>query len=71
MPGSRSIHLSVHIHKNPAAMAERAAHIMASCCEEAIAERGVFNIALSLLPPAGGRGLGRTLALGKNQHLLC
>ncbi|MDD6181943.1 MAG: 6-phosphogluconolactonase [Desulfovibrionaceae bacterium] len=47
MPGSRSIHLSVHIHKNPAAMAERAAHIMASCCEEAIAERGVFNIALS------------------------
>ncbi|MDD2967021.1 MAG: 6-phosphogluconolactonase [Desulfovibrionaceae bacterium] len=44
---SRSIHLSVHIHKNPAAMAERAAHIIAHCCEEAIAERGVFTIALS------------------------
>lgn len=44
---SRSIHLSVHIHKDNAAMAERAAHIFAEHCEEAIAERGVFNIALS------------------------
>lgn len=43
---SRSIHLSVHIHKDPAAMAERAAHILAAC-EEAVAERGVFRIALS------------------------
>ncbi len=47
MAGSRSIHLTLHIHKKPAAMAERAAHIMTRCCEEAIAERGVFNIALS------------------------
>ena len=44
---SRSIHLSVHIHKDPAAMAERAAHILAAACEEAVAERGVFRIALS------------------------
>lgn len=44
---SRSIHLSLHIHKNPAAMAERAAHLLADCCEQAIAERGVFNLALS------------------------
>lgn len=44
---SRSIHLSVHIHKNPAAMAERAAHILADKCEEAIAERGRFTLALS------------------------
>ena len=44
---SRSIHLSVHIHKNPAAMAERAAHILAAACEEAVSERGVFKIALS------------------------
>ena len=44
---SRSIHLSVHIHKDPAAMAERAAHILAAACEEAVAERGVFKIALS------------------------
>lgn len=44
---SRSIHLSLHIHKDPAAMAERAAHILAAACEEAIAERGVFRIALS------------------------
>ena len=35
---SRSIHLSVHIHKDPAAMAERAAHILAAACEEAVAE---------------------------------
>lgn len=47
---SRSIHLSVHIHKDPAAMAERAAHIFAASCEEAIAERGIFRVALS-----GGR----------------
>ena len=44
---SRSIHLSVHIHKNPSAMAERAAHILAAACEEAVSERGVFKIALS------------------------
>lgn len=44
---SRSIHLSLHIHKNPAAMAERAAHIFAAACEEAVAERNVFNAALS------------------------
>lgn len=44
---SRSIHLSVHIHKDPAAMAERAAHILAAACEEAVAERGSFTIALS------------------------
>jgi 6-phosphogluconolactonase len=44
---SRSIHLSVHIHKDPAAMAERAAHILAAACEEALEERGVFKIALS------------------------
>ena len=44
---SRSIHLSVHIHKDPAAMAERAAHILAAACEEAVGERGVFKIALS------------------------
>jgi 6-phosphogluconolactonase len=44
---SRSIHLTVHIHKDPSAMAERAAHIVAAACEEAIAERGVFKIALS------------------------
>ena len=44
---SRSIHLSVHIHKDPAAMAERAAHILAAACEEAVAERGMFRIALS------------------------
>lgn len=44
---SRSIHLSVHIHKDPAAMAERAAHIIADLCEEAVAERGVFSLALS------------------------
>ncbi|MDO5483627.1 MAG: 6-phosphogluconolactonase, partial [Desulfovibrionaceae bacterium] len=44
---SRSIHLSVHIHKDPAAMAERAAHILAAACEEAVAERGAFKIALS------------------------
>ncbi|MBR3663080.1 MAG: 6-phosphogluconolactonase [Desulfovibrio sp.] len=43
----RSIHLSLHIHKNPATMAERAAHILAAACEEAIEERGVFRIALS------------------------
>lgn len=44
---SRSIHLSLHIHKNPAAMAERAAHIFTAACEEAIAERGSFKIAIS------------------------
>lgn len=44
---SRSIHLSLHIHKNPEAMAERAAHIFAAACEEAINERGVFRAALS------------------------
>ncbi len=44
---SRSIHLSLHIHKNPAAMAERAAHILAQICEDAVSERGVCRIALS------------------------
>lgn len=44
---SRSIHLSVHIHKDPAAMAERAAHIFAAACEEAITKRGAFKVALS------------------------
>lgn len=44
---SRSIHLSLHIHKNPEAMAERAAHIFAAACEEAISERGVFRAAIS------------------------
>ena len=44
---SRSIHLTLHIHKDAAAMAERAAHLFAGHCEEAIAERGVFTVALS------------------------
>ncbi len=44
---SRSIHLALHIHKDPAAIAERVAHYIAQLCEEAIAERGVFTIALS------------------------
>lgn len=44
---SRSIHLSLHIHKNPAAMAERAAHIFAEECEHAVNERGIFRVALS------------------------
>lgn len=44
---SRSMHLSLHIHKDPAAMAERAAHIFAAACEEAIAERGSFKLAIS------------------------
>jgi len=47
MPRSRSIHLALHIHKDPSAMAERAAHHLAACCEEAIAQRGVFTLALS------------------------
>lgn len=46
----RSLSLSLHIHKDPEAMAERAAHIFAAACEEALAERGVFRVALS-----GGR----------------
>lgn len=44
---SRSIHLSLHIHKDPAAMAERAAHLFAAACDESIAERGIFRVALS------------------------
>lgn len=44
---SRSIHLALHIHKNPAAMAERAAHIFAAAVGEAVAERGICRIALS------------------------
>lgn len=44
---SRSIHLSLHIHKDPEAMAERAAHLLASACEEAVAERGLFRMAIS------------------------
>lgn len=44
---SRSIHLSLHIHNNPSAMAERAAHMLVEKCEQAIAERGIFTLALS------------------------
>jgi 6-phosphogluconolactonase len=44
---SRSIHLTLHIHKDAAAMAERAAHLFAMHCEEAVAERGLFAVALS------------------------
>ena len=44
---SRSIHLSLQIHKDPDAMAERAAHIIAEACDEAISERGEFKIAIS------------------------
>ena len=44
---SRSIHLMLHIHKDPDAMAERAAHIIADKCDEAISERGSFKIAIS------------------------
>ncbi len=44
---SRSIHLALHIHKDPAAMAERVAHHIAQICEEAVTERGIFTIALS------------------------
>lgn len=44
---SRSIHLSLHIHKDPDAMAERAAHLLASACQEAVAERGLFRVAIS------------------------
>lgn len=44
---SRSIHLALHIHKNPAAMAERVAHHLVQICEEAIDERGVFTLALA------------------------
>ena len=44
---SRSIHLTLHIHRDAAAMAERAAHLFAGYCEEAVAERGVFTVALS------------------------
>ena len=44
---SRSIHLSLHIHKDPDAMAERAAHIISEKCDEAVTERGCFKIAIS------------------------
>lgn len=44
---SRSVHLALHIHNSPEAMAERAAHIFAAASEEAIAERGHFRVALS------------------------
>jgi 6-phosphogluconolactonase len=44
---SRSIHLTLHIHRDPAAMAERAAHLLAERCEQAVAERGSFTLALS------------------------
>lgn len=44
---SRSIHLSLHIHKDPEAIAERAAHLLAAMCEEAINERGLFRMAIS------------------------
>lgn len=43
----RSIHLSLHIHKDPEAMAERAAHLFAAACEEAISERGHYRVAIS------------------------
>ncbi|MBO4317833.1 MAG: 6-phosphogluconolactonase [Mailhella sp.] len=44
---ARSTHLSLHIHKDPDAMAERAAHFLAEYCEEAIADHGIFTLALS------------------------
>ncbi len=44
---SRSIHLAVHVHKNPSTMAERAAHHLVELCEEAISRRGVFTLAIS------------------------
>ncbi len=44
---SRSIHLAVHVHKDPSAMAERAAHHIAECCEQAIEDHGIFNLAIS------------------------
>lgn len=44
---SRSIHLALHIHKDPQAMAERAAHFLAAACQEAVAERDIFRIAIS------------------------
>lgn len=44
---SRSIHLALHIHKDPAAMAERAAHFIAAASREAVDERGIFRIAIS------------------------
>ncbi len=44
---TRSTHLSLHVHKDTATMAERAAHIFADQCETAIAERGIFTVALS------------------------
>ena len=44
---ARSIHLALHIHKDPAAMAERVAHHLVQICEEAIEERGIFTLALS------------------------
>ena len=44
---SRSIHLGLHIHKDPAAMAERAAHLFTAACEEAVEERGAFRVAIS------------------------
>ncbi len=44
---SRTIHLSLHIHKDPDAMAERAAHIISAACDEAVSERGCFRMAIS------------------------
>lgn len=44
---SRAVDLSLYIHKDPEAMAERAAHMLATACDEAVEERGVFRIALS------------------------
>ncbi len=44
---TRSTHLSLHVHKDTATMAERAAHIFADHCEAAIAERGIFTVAIS------------------------
>ena len=44
---ARSVHLTLHIHKDPASMAERAAHLFAEHCDQAIAERGSFSVALS------------------------
>lgn len=69
---SRSIHLSVHIHKDPAAMAERAAHILAAACEEAVARaRRVQDRPFRRpdphpsLPPAGRQRLGDRLPWDK------
>lgn len=44
---NRSIHLSLHILKDPEEMAEEAGQIFSKVCRQAVAERGVFHAALS------------------------